>query len=73
MSGATILNIHAQPNKRVTTITKEEGGTLFLDVHAKPENNAANDEIVRFLSKRYGKTVRIVSGRVSKRKTVRIE
>jgi uncharacterized protein (TIGR00251 family) len=36
------------------------------------EDNRANEELVRFLSKELGKKVRIISGRTSKVKIVRV-
>ncbi|MBI2655056.1 DUF167 domain-containing protein [Candidatus Woesearchaeota archaeon] len=45
----------------------------IISIRAKPEDNKANIEIVKFLSKRLKKKVRIASGFRSKEKFIKAE
>jgi len=65
------MEIIAYPRKRKTQIIGERNGILLLEVKGKPENNEANNEIIRFFSKQY-KPVKIIRGLKSKRKTLNI-
>jgi len=42
----------------------------LIKIKAKPENNKANIELIRFLSKVTGKKVKIISGFKSKKKLI---
>ena len=65
------MEITVHPNKKETKIIGEKDGVLILEVKGKPENNQANNEIIRFLSKKYNKQVKIVKGLKTKRKTLK--
>jgi len=65
------FSVIASPNKKKTRITKIISDTVYVDVHATPENNKANDELVRYLSKVY-KPVKIISGKTSKKKLLKV-
>ena len=67
------MEVRVRVRARKTRITKEADGIVYLDVAATPEQNKANKEIERFLSKHTGKTARIISGFTSKRKIVKLE
>jgi uncharacterized protein len=72
--GVTI-SLHVQPKASRTALAGEVGGSLKLRVAAPPVDGAANDEIVRFLSKllRVPKSsIEIVSGVRSRKKVVLI-
>ena len=62
--------IIVKTNKEKTKITKEENGTIYLDVHAPAHDNKANIEILKFLKKKYKKQFKIVKGLKSKEKIV---
>ena len=65
------MEIVVRPGKRKTEIVKEENGVLYVDVNGKAENNEANEEVVRYFSKKFGKDVKIIKGLKSKRKILR--
>lgn len=67
--------IIAKTNSSKTEIISwdEDKKALRLNVHAKPENNEANVEIVKFFSKLLRKKVSIKSGTRSKEKLLKIE
>jgi uncharacterized protein (TIGR00251 family) len=65
-----ILNV--RPGAPKTQITKEEEGVVFLDVKARPENNEANLEVIKFFHKKYKKPVSIVGGLKSRKKILEI-
>lgn len=67
-----MIQLTVRTNAPETKITKQEGVEWWMDVHALPENNKANKEIIRFLSKHYKANVSIICGHKSKRKTVMI-
>ncbi|RLJ08779.1 MAG: hypothetical protein DRP16_00605 [Candidatus Aenigmatarchaeota archaeon] len=63
---------------KVKACSKEEkiekkGEEILMWVKAKPENNKANQEVVRILEKVFGKKVRILKGLKSRKKLVLIE
>lgn len=69
------LKIVAKPNSPKTEIIEydENKKALRVNVHAKPDNNEANVEIVKFFSKLLKKKVTIKSGTRSKEKLLKIE
>jgi len=69
------LAIIVKPNSPRTEIVKydEERQALRVNVHAKPEDNKANIEIVKFFSKALKKRVSIKSGLRSHEKILSIE
>ena len=66
------INLKVRTNAPETKITKEEDNLIYLDVHAKPENNEANIEIIKFFHRLYKKPVTIVAGLTSKKKVIEI-
>jgi uncharacterized protein (TIGR00251 family) len=69
------LKILAKPNSPKTEIKEwdDERKALRVNIHAKPEDNEANIEVVRFFSKLLKKKVIIKSGTRSKEKLLKIE
>ncbi|MBS3144738.1 DUF167 domain-containing protein [Candidatus Woesearchaeota archaeon] len=67
-----IIQVTVKTNTPETKITKQEGDKWRMDVHAQPENNKANLEIIKFLSKTYKANVTITCGLRSKEKTILI-
>ena len=57
------------PKNKIKEISKE---TYNLEIKAKPENNKANIEIEKFLSKHFKKDAKIISGLKSKKKIIRL-
>lgn len=68
------IKINVKTNTKKTVITKldSDTNTLHVDVCQKPENNKANIEIEKFLSKLTNKTAKIVRGLKSKHKLVKL-
>jgi len=66
------LLIKVKPNAPKTKIISENGNELVVAVHTPPENNKANIELIKFLSKKFGAEVRIVRGLKGKNKVVAI-
>lgn len=67
------LTIKAKPNAKKTKITKVENIKIHLDVAAPAEHNKANIEILKFFTKQLKKKVRIIKGKTSKEKVLKIE
>lgn len=65
-----IINLTVRTNAPETKITKLEGDHWRMDVHAKPEDNKANLEIIKYLAKQYKTDVKVISGRASKKKRI---
>ncbi len=67
-----IFNAKIKPNSPAFEISKF-GETIIICTENQPENNKANTEIVKELSRIFGKNVRILRGLKSKQKTILIE
>lgn len=67
------LKIIARPNAPETKIIKwdEARQALRVDVHAQPEKDRANKEIIKFFSKLTGKKAEIASGGAGKIKRIK--
>jgi uncharacterized protein (TIGR00251 family) len=68
------FNIIVKPNSPETIIKNfDESKKAFrMEVHAKPENNKANFEIIKFFKKEYKINVKIIKGLTSKEKTLKL-
>lgn len=62
------LQVKVKPNARESRILSDQGGVLTVSIAAPPEDNKANLALIKFLSKKLKKQVRIVSGFGSKTK-----
>lgn len=65
-----IVKANSKKNK-INGYDKEKNA-YRISIAAKPENNKANIEIIKFLSKLLKKKVRIISGLKSKEKIVEV-
>jgi len=63
-----------KPNSKENKIIEfnRENNIFRINIKAKPEDNKANIELIKFLSKSLKKKVRIVSGFKSREKVVEI-
>jgi uncharacterized protein (TIGR00251 family) len=61
-----------KPNARETRILEQDDGAMTVAIAAPPEDNKANIELVKFLSRKLKKQVRIASGFGSKMKMLEI-
>lgn len=71
-----IFHFIVKPNANKTDITKIENGMIYIDIHAVPDKNKANKELINFLSKLFNiskNCIKIVSGTTKKTKTVVLE
>ena len=68
------FKIIAKPGSRENKIEGFDSGrkAYIVSVRAKPEDNKANIEIIRFLSKLLKKKIRIASGLKSKEKIIEV-
>ncbi len=66
-----IIEALVVPNSREFSIALK-GGRLRIALRSPPENNRANIELIKELSKATGRPVRILSGATSKRKKLEI-
>ena len=67
-----ILKIKVKPNARKTEILKQNNDELEIAIAAPAERGKANAELIRFLEKKFGKDVRIIRGKTSKRKIIEL-
>jgi uncharacterized protein (TIGR00251 family) len=70
------INIYVQPGAKKSGYAGEYDGKVKLKVSAPPVEGAANEEVVRFFSKLLKvprSSVRIVSGELSRHKTVEVD
>jgi len=63
-----------KPNSKTNEIISwdNERNALRINIKAEPENNKANIELIKFMSKLLKKEVNIVTGLTSKKKILRI-
>jgi len=66
-----LLKIKVIPNSKQTEL-KEENNQLKLYLHAVPDKNKANLELIKFFKKEFGLRVQIHSGMKSREKVLRI-
>ena len=71
MSAHIIVKV--KPNSPETKIVSETADEMTVEIAAPAENNKANIELIKFLSKKFGKHVRIVRGLTSKKKIIVLE
>ena len=65
-----LIRVKVKPNAKKTRIVSHEEDLLKVEVAAPAEDNKANIELVKFLSKKLKKKVRIKSGFRSKEKVL---
>ena len=66
------LTLKVRPNAKKTAITDIKDNIIFLDVASAPEDNKANIEIIKFISRQMKKQVRFLRGKSSKTKVLKI-
>lgn len=64
------MKLRVKVNSKRTEILEETKDYIKLAVKAKPEKGAANREAIKFLSRHFGKPVRIIKGLKSKNKII---
>lgn len=70
------INVKAHPKSRRESVEQKPDGSYKVEVHAAPENGAANVAICELLAKHFGvpkSAVRVVLGGTSSRKVVEID
>ncbi len=70
-----IFNVRVVPRASKSEIVGEMDGALKVRIAAPPTGGAANGELIKILSKKFGvakSAVEILSGQTSKRKQVRV-
>jgi uncharacterized protein (TIGR00251 family) len=70
------LVVHVQPRAKRSEVAGRHGDAIKVRLQAPPVDGAANEELVRFLAETLGitkRSVTIVGGLTSRRKTVEIE
>jgi len=74
--GSVTLTVRVIPRASKTEIAGEHNGALKIKIKSPPVDGAANDELIRFLSKTLQvshSSIRIVSGRTSRTKRISID
>ncbi|KAL6121604.1 hypothetical protein NUSPORA_01451 [Nucleospora cyclopteri] len=75
ISNEGILEVKIYPNSPENKIIKYEGNLIHISISAAPEKNKANEELMKFISKKMGiprKSVEIVKGVKSRKKYIKI-
>ena len=71
LKNATTIQVNVKTNAKENKIEKNnEKYTLYIK--AKPENNKANEEIEKYLSKITGKSAKIIKGKTQIKKTIKL-
>lgn len=66
------VEIIVKPNSKKNLITKTNKGYV-VEIKSKAENNKANEELEKFLSKITKQKVKLISGKTQKRKLVKLQ
>lgn len=70
-----MLTIHVQPRARRSEVAGRHGDAIKVRLAAPPVDNAANEELVRFLAEALGvprAAVSVARGHTARRKTVAV-
>ncbi len=73
--GNLTFNVRVVPRASKSEIVGEHDGALKIRIAAPPVEGAANEELIKILSKRFGvakSQLEIVGGQTSKQKQVRV-
>lgn len=76
MSTRQRLSVYVQPRASRTGIAGRHGPYLKIRIASPPVDQAANEELLRFLAERLGvhrRDVRLIAGPTSRRKVIEIE
>lgn len=68
-----MLSVKVRPNAHKTEILSQSENELVVAVAAPPENNKANIELIKFLSKHFRAEIKILRGLKSKTKLIRVQ
>ena len=74
-NGSVTFDVRVVPRSSKSEIIGEHDGALKVKLNSPPVDGAANDELVRLLSKEFGisrSTIEIVSGHTARIKRVRV-
>ena len=66
------IKVKVKPNSKKTELIKIKDNIYYINLKAPPENNKANIELIKKLSKALKCQVRILSGQTSKHKRLEI-
>ncbi len=66
------VSLHAVPKSQKSELVNYREGCFKVKVRGAPENNEANKELVRFLSKRLKVKVVMARGEKSRKKVIRL-
>jgi len=72
----TNLSLYIQPGAKKTEVSGEHDGKIKIRVCAPPVEGAANEALIKFLSKKLGVSksgVKLISGEKSRHKVVQID
>jgi len=70
-----LLNIYVVPRSSKTEVVGEYNGYLKIKLKSPPVDNAANEELIRFLSEKLEipkRNLRIIKGQAQRRKIVSV-
>ena len=76
VTGGVLIAVQVQPRASRTEYAGRHGDALKIRIAAPPVDDAANEELVRFLARHLGvarSAITIRSGATGKRKRVRVE
>ena len=76
MTRSSAVHFYVQPRASKTEVVGRHGDAIKIRVKAPPVDGAANEELIRFLAKRFKvprKSIELVSGPSSRHKEIAIE
>lgn len=68
-----IIGVNVKTNQKHSSVTfDKEKNSYLVCVKSPPENNKANVEVIKLMSKHFGKKAKIFSGLTSKKKLISV-
>ncbi len=67
------IKVKVRPNSREQKIEQITNNEYKISLKSTPENNKANLELIKLLKKHFKKIPKIIKGKTSKNKTIKIE
>jgi uncharacterized protein (TIGR00251 family) len=76
VSSGQRLSVYVQPRANRTGIAGRHGPDLKVRIASPPVDQAANEELLRFLAERLGvrrRNIRLIAGATSRRKVIEVD
>jgi len=67
------IEVHVKPRAKKTAILSHKDGVYTVAITEAPEDNKANIALVKFFKKHFNTNVRIITGKNTKKKILKLD